>query len=76
MREKKHLCTIFAVTPGASANGSMFTGHTNDGFGPCVVGHELADENGCGRQKLPQKSLNHEDSTKKPDACCRKMGRS
>ena len=22
----------------------MFTGHTNDGFGPCVVGHELSDE--------------------------------
>ncbi|MFA6371120.1 MAG: C69 family dipeptidase [Methanothrix sp.] len=43
-REKNHGCTIFVVTPGASADGSMFSGHTNDGFGPCVVGHELADE--------------------------------
>ncbi len=44
LREKNHGCTIFAVTPGACAEGSMFTGHTNDGFGPCVVGHELSDE--------------------------------
>jgi len=44
LKEMNHGCTIFAVTPGASADGSMFTGHTNDGFGPCIVGHELADE--------------------------------
>jgi dipeptidase len=43
-REKNHGCTIFVVTPGASSDGSMFTGHTNDGFGPCIVGHELAAE--------------------------------
>lgn len=27
-------CTIFAVTPGASENGTMYLGHTNDGVGP------------------------------------------
>lgn len=27
-------CTIFAVTPGASENGTMYVGHTNDGVGP------------------------------------------
>lgn len=43
-RERSHGCTIFVVTPGASHDGSMFTGHTNDGFGPCIVGHELTDE--------------------------------
>lgn len=26
-------CTIFAVTPGASTDGSMYAGHTNDGVG-------------------------------------------
>lgn len=26
-------CTIFAVTPGASENGTMYLGHTNDGVG-------------------------------------------
>lgn len=26
-------CTIFVVTPGASENGSVFVGHTNDGVG-------------------------------------------
>ncbi|MDK2973763.1 MAG: dipeptidase [Methanofollis sp.] len=26
-------CTIFAVTPGASADGTMYVGHTNDGVG-------------------------------------------
>lgn len=26
-------CTIFAVTPGASENGTMYVGHTNDGVG-------------------------------------------
>lgn len=26
-------CTIFAVTPGASEDGSMYVGHTNDGVG-------------------------------------------
>jgi len=27
-------CTIFAVTPGASEDGTMYIGHTNDGVGP------------------------------------------
>jgi dipeptidase len=26
-------CTVFAVTPGASVDGSMYVGHTNDGVG-------------------------------------------
>ncbi len=43
-RERNHGCTIFVVTPGASADGSMFAGHTNDGFGPGILGHELTDE--------------------------------
>ena len=42
--ERNHGCTIFVVTPGASHDRSMFTGHTNDGFGPCISGHELMDE--------------------------------
>ena len=26
-------CTIFAITPGASEDGSVYVGHTNDGVG-------------------------------------------
>lgn len=37
-------CTSFIVTPGASADGSMYVGHTNDGFGASVVGHEVVNE--------------------------------
>lgn len=31
-------CTVFVVTPGASEDGSMYVGHTNDGYGPGLVG--------------------------------------
>lgn len=37
-------CTSFIITPGASADGSMYVGHTNDGFGASVVGHEVVNE--------------------------------
>lgn len=37
-------CTAFVITPGASADGSMFTGHTNDGFGTGIVGHNVSNE--------------------------------
>ncbi|MEI7857679.1 MAG: C69 family dipeptidase [Methanomicrobiales archaeon] len=37
-------CTSFIVTPGASADGSMYVGHTNDGFGAGVSGHEVVNE--------------------------------
>ena len=37
-------CTSFIITPGASADGSMYVGHTNDGFGAGVVGHKVANE--------------------------------
>ena len=37
-------CTSFIITPGASADGSMYVAHTNDGFGAGVVGHEVVDE--------------------------------
>jgi len=37
-------CTSFIITPGASADGSMYVGHTNDGFGSGVVGHEFVNE--------------------------------
>ena len=37
-------CTSFIITPGASADGSMYVGHTNDGFGSGVVGHNFVNE--------------------------------
>ncbi len=37
-------CTSFIITPGASADGSMYVAHTNDGFGAGVVGHEVLNE--------------------------------
>lgn len=37
-------CTSFIITPGASADGSMYVAHTNDGFGASVVGHKVANE--------------------------------
>ncbi len=39
-----HACTTFVVTPGASEDGSMYIGHTNDGFSPCVIGHNLSED--------------------------------
>ncbi|VVB73003.1 Peptidase family C69 [uncultured archaeon] len=61
-REKNHGCTIFVVTPGASADGSMFTGHTNDGFGPGVVGHEVSDE---GNKLVYIPAADHKPKTKR-----------
>ena len=37
-------CTSFIITPGASADGSMYVAHTNDGFGSGVVGHAFVNE--------------------------------
>lgn len=37
-------CTTFVITPGASENGEMYVGHTNDGLGPCVLGQNLSDD--------------------------------
>ena len=31
-------CTTFVVTPGASSDGTMYIGHTNDGYGSGLVG--------------------------------------
>jgi len=37
-------CTIFVVTPGASEDGKMYVGHTNDGYGPGLVGPSPDEE--------------------------------
>ena len=37
-------CTTFIITPGASEDGSMYVGHTNDGYGRGVLGHNLTDD--------------------------------
>jgi len=37
-------CTTFIITPGASDDGSMYVAHSNDGFGPCILGHNLTDD--------------------------------
>ncbi len=40
-------CTSFIITPGASADGSMYVGHTNDGFGAGVTGPRVLNESTC-----------------------------
>lgn len=37
-------CTIFVVTPGASEDEKMYVGHTNDGYGPGLVGPNPDEE--------------------------------
>ncbi len=37
-------CTTFVVTKEASADGSVFVGHTNDGFGPGLVYHQIRED--------------------------------
>ncbi len=37
-------CTTFIVTPGASEDGSMYVGHTNDGYGRGILGHNLTED--------------------------------
>jgi dipeptidase len=44
MANSWHECTTFIITPGASANGSMYVGHSNDGYGPCVTGHNVTED--------------------------------
>jgi dipeptidase len=37
-------CTTFAVTKSASAEGSVFVGHTNDGFSPGDIGGSIKED--------------------------------
>ncbi len=62
-KKRGHGCTIFIVTPGASADGSMLVGHTNDGFGSCVVGHELVTD---GNKVVYVPAADHPEGTKRP----------
>jgi len=37
-------CTTFVVTDEASEDGSTFVCHTNDGFGPGLIGHQIRED--------------------------------
>lgn len=37
-------CTTFVVTANASEDGSVFVGHSNDGFGPGLVYHRIRED--------------------------------
>ncbi|MCK9442415.1 MAG: C69 family dipeptidase [Methanothrix sp.] len=37
-------CTTFGITKSASADGSVFVGHSNDGFGPGEVGNTVRED--------------------------------
>ena len=62
-KKKGHGCTIFIVTPGASADGSMLVGHTNDGFGSCIAGHDLVTD---GNKVVYVPAADHPKGTKRP----------
>ena len=37
-------CTVFVVTKDASEDGSVFVGHSNDGFGPGLISHRIRED--------------------------------
>jgi dipeptidase len=38
-------CMTFVVTPGASADGSMYVGHIEDGYGESLIGSNISESN-------------------------------
>lgn len=62
-KKREHGCTIFIVTPGASYDGSMLVGHTNDGFGSCIAGHEVVTD---ANKIVYVPAADHPKGTKRP----------
>jgi len=56
-------CTTFAVTKSASADGSVFVGHTNDGFSPGDIGGTVKEDMVSFRYIPAQ---NHTPGSKRP----------